>query len=143
MPVDTAPARPGGGTPRHATAVPLVALGAVAGALARYGIELAWPVPVGAIPWPTFGVNVAGCLLIGVLTGLAATRPVPGWLRPLLGVGLLGGFTTFSGYATQAVALADAAPWRAGLYLAVTLFTGLAAAWLGDGLARRAGRSRR
>ncbi|WP_261988702.1 fluoride efflux transporter FluC, partial [Streptomyces sp. wa22] len=60
-------------------------------------------------PWAVFAVNVTGCALIGVLMVLLAergtvTHPL---VRPFLGVGVLGGFTTFSTYA------ASSAPARA------------------------------
>lgn len=54
------------------------------------------------MPWPTFAVNATGCFFIGVLmatlSGIARPHPL---LRPFLGIGLLGGFTTFSTYAVQ------------------------------------------
>ncbi|UVS82357.1 MULTISPECIES: fluoride efflux transporter FluC [Actinokineospora] len=65
-----------------------VAAGGVLGSLARYGLASAFP---GAVT--TFAVNVVGCLLIGALMAVPARRP---WQRPFLGVGVLGGFTTFS-----------------------------------------------
>ena len=59
-------------------------------------------------PWSTLLVNVLGCLLIGVLMVLVTERfhahPLA---RPLLGVGVLGGYTTFSTYAVDAVVAAD------------------------------------
>ncbi|MGW5050934.1 fluoride efflux transporter FluC [Actinokineospora sp. NPDC004072] len=68
--------------------IAVVAAGGVVGTLARYGLSVAFPGPV-----VTFGINVAGCLLIGALMALPARRA---WQRPFLGVGVLGGFTTFS-----------------------------------------------
>lgn len=79
-----------------------ISLGGMAGASARYGLDLAWPAAPGGVPWGTLAVNATGCFLIGVLmatlSGIARPHPL---LRPFLGIGLLGGFTTFSTYAVQ------------------------------------------
>ncbi|GAA3876044.1 fluoride efflux transporter FluC [Streptomyces sedi] len=87
-----------------------VAAGGALGALARYGAALRWPTRPGAFPWTTVGVNVLGCLLIGVLlvvlTEAVTARPL---LRPFLGTGVLGGFTTLSTYAVDVETL-----WREG-----------------------------
>ncbi len=71
----------------------LVALGGAGGALARY-LVTRWVKARTATPLPlaTLGVNLAGCLLLGLLTGSGG----PGSARLLLGTGGLGGFTTFS-----------------------------------------------
>jgi fluoride exporter len=84
----------------HGPALGVVALGGGLGALGRYGLTVLLPTPPGGFPWATFVINVLGCLLIGVLMVLvtevyAAHRLV----RPFLGIGVLGGFTTFSTYA--------------------------------------------
>lgn len=72
----------------------VIALGGGLGGVARYLCTLAWP---GA--WGIFVVNVLGCALIGVLMVLVAdAHPL---VRPFLGVGVLGGFTTFSAYAIE------------------------------------------
>lgn len=74
--------------------VAAVSLGGALGALARYGLMSAF-----ASMWMTLGINVVGCLLIGVLmVVLIERRPVHPLWRPFLGVGVLGGFTTFSAY---------------------------------------------
>ena len=79
-----------------------VAVGGVAGAFARYGAGRAWPTHHGNFPWTTFAVNLLGCALIGVLLVLVTERgPVHPLWRPLLGTGVLGGFTTFSTYAVD------------------------------------------
>ncbi|MEV4512849.1 CrcB family protein [Dactylosporangium sp. NPDC049525] len=108
-----------------------VAVGGSAGSAARYGVALLLPHDAGAgVPWATLAVNALGCLLIGVLVVLVEGRhPL---LRPLLGVGVLGGFTTFSTYAVDAVVLADrGAAWTAAAYVAGTLVAALAAVSLG------------
>ncbi len=98
----------------------LVSVGGVVGSLARYGLGDALP----GI-WTTFGINVAGSLLLAVLV---ARRPPEHWSRPLLGTGVLGGFTTMSGLAVQTV---DASTGTAALYLGATLVVGIAGAALG------------
>lgn len=89
--------------PRYIPAMPnllLVMIGGAVGAglrfqVGRYALHHIGP----AFPWGTLIVNLAGGLLIGVLAGLVAgdgPRDAPVWM--LLGVGLLGGFTTFSAF---------------------------------------------
>jgi CrcB protein len=80
-----------------------IALGGVLGAEARAGLADALPTGGGGFPVSTLLINASGCLLIGVLMVLVAeaTRGHP-LTRPFLGVGVLGGYTTFSGYAVDA-----------------------------------------
>ncbi len=73
-----------------------VALGGALGALARYGLGVAWPHGAGGFPWATVVVNISGSLAIGVLMAFIATGTRHPLLRPLVGVGFLGGYTTFS-----------------------------------------------
>lgn len=118
---------------------PAVAAGGALGALLRYGVEEAirWGGPP-AVPVATLAVNLAGCLAIGFFLAAAAdSARVAAW-RPFLAVGLLGGFTTYSALAVEAVALArgDAAVVAIG-YLAVSLAGGLLAVSLGERLLRR------
>ncbi|MFB9238873.1 fluoride efflux transporter CrcB [Plantactinospora siamensis] len=117
-----------------------IAAGGVLGALARYGLSLAWPHRPGSFPWATFGTNVSGCLLIGVLMVLITeTWAAPRLTRPFLGVGVLGGYTTFSTYAVdiqQGVAAGH--PRTALLYLAATVLAALVAVRAGMVLARLA-----
>ena len=106
-----------------------IALGGSLGGMARYGLELAFPAQPGRVPWATFTANVMGCLLIGVLMVLITEVWSPHRLvRPFLGVGLLGGFTTFSTYAVEVRALLvpGSAPLALG-YLAGTLLSCLVA----------------
>lgn len=122
----------------HPWTIPAIALGGALGALARHGAELMWPVGTGDFPWVTFAINVVGCLAIGILMVVvhetAAGHPL---LRPFVGVGVFGGFTTFSTYAVQTRALM--AEQRAGtalLYLFGTLSAALIAVWIGLTIAR-------
>jgi CrcB protein len=117
----------------------VIAGGGVVGALARYGIQLGLPHRPDGFPWSTFLVNITGCLLIGALMVLIVeVWTGPPLLRPFLGVGVLGGYTTFSTYALdiqQAVTAAAAA--TALLYLAATLLGALFAVWAGAALTTR------
>ncbi|MFE1287338.1 fluoride efflux transporter CrcB [Streptomyces sp. NPDC058751] len=120
--------------------VAAVALGGTIGATARYGAGLLWPTPDGAFPWTTFTINVVGCAAIGVLMAVVTdVRAVHRLVRPFLGTGVLGGFTTFSTYAVDIRDLVDTGHPGTGLgYLAATLCAALAAVWLGTTVTRRA-----
>lgn len=108
-----------------------IAAGGAAGACTRYLIGQAWPTPAGAFPASTLVINIAGCALIGTLMVLITDV----WsgqrlLRPFLGVGVLGGFTTFSTYAVDIQRLvAGARPGTALLYLTLTPIGALLAVW--------------
>ena len=103
------------------------------GSLLRYALTLLFPDPSTGFPWTIFVVNVAGCFALGALPALASVRDHP-LLPPLLGTGVLGGFTTMSTYAEQARALADTGHVvLAGTYVLGTLF----AALLAVGVAQR------
>lgn len=80
----------------------LVMSGGAIGAGLRYGITRALPVSPGGWPWPTFAANVVGGLAMGVLAawllrGDNSAEP----LRLFIGVGVLGGFTTFSAFSLE------------------------------------------
>ncbi|GCD43096.1 fluoride efflux transporter CrcB [Streptomyces paromomycinus] len=108
-----------------------VALGGGIGAALRYGATLLWPTAPGTFPTTVFLVNVVGCALMGVLMALITERGTPHpLLRPFLGTGVLGGFTTFSTYTADIRHLTDTGRLAVGLaYLAATLLAALAAVW--------------
>ncbi|MDT9682621.1 CrcB family protein [Streptomyces sp. TRM76323] len=127
-------ARGRGVRPRRSAALdgPLlgaVALGGALGAGARYGVALALPTAPGGFPWATLWTNVAGCALMGVLMAvLDEVRRPHRLLRPLVGTGVLGGFTTFSTYALETrVLLERGHVLTAFAYLAGTLVAALLA----------------
>jgi len=114
------------------------AAGGVLGALTRWGVGEALPHPTGSWPWATLLVNVTGCLALGLLiTALFARYPDRPWWRPFLGTGLLGGYTTFSTFAVDAVVLTDAgAVGTAVGYVAASVVGGVLAAVTGVVLGR-------
>ncbi|MFB6549691.1 fluoride efflux transporter CrcB [Streptomyces sp. NPDC056405] len=123
----------------RAPVVVAVSLGGGTGAAARYAASLWWPTQTGGFPWTTFWVNVAGCALIGVLMVVVTeVRDAHRLVRPFLGTGVLGGFTTFSTYAVDIRHLFAADQVRTGLlYLAATPLAALAAVWLATWATRR------
>jgi CrcB protein len=107
----------------------LVALGGAGGCLARYGIGTAV-----SGPWPTVGINLLGSFLLGALTASSAFSAD---VRAALGVGVLGGFTTYSTFAVQIVLEADGGrPGRALAYVLVSVLGGVAWAAAGYALTR-------
>lgn len=117
----------------------LVALGGASGAVLRYHSgrligTLAGPNAV--FPWGTFSINVVGSLLMGVLAGWLARHQASEAWRLLIGVGVLGGFTTFSAFSLESALLIErgligpAALYAVGSVVAgiVGLFAGLAIA---------------
>ncbi len=100
----------------------LIGAAGAAGVLARYGIGQVSPTI-----WATLAINVAGSLALGILLG--AGRDLSPELRDALGIGLLGGFTTFSTFSMQAVLEFDGgSAGSAALYVAASVALGLAAA---------------
>ena len=123
----------------HVSVLAAIAVGGALGALGRHVVAVVWPTAPGVFPWGTFLVNVSGCLLIGVLMAVLGLLSAPHRLvRPFLGVGILGGFTTFSTYALQSHALVMAGhPLVALAYLGGTVLAALLAVVGGVILVRR------
>ena len=112
----------------------LVAIGGACGVMARYGIGKA-TFHSDALIWSTVGINIAGSFLLGLL---AAEHWFDRDVREALGVGFLGGFTTFSTFSVQVVLDVDAGePWRALGYLVASVVGGIAAASCGYVLGRK------
>lgn len=118
--------------------------GGILGAWSRYGLGLALPHGARAFPWSTVAINVSGCLLIGALMVVLTELTAPHRLaRPFLGVGILGGFTTYSTFAVDAERLLRAGrPLIALGYVTVTLVGCLAAVVVGITSTRTLGRAR-
>jgi len=115
-----------------------VALGGAIGALLRYqtGRGLThWlgAQAVTAFPWATLMVNVLGSLLMGVLAGFLARHGQGGeqW-RLFIGVGVLGGFTTFSSFSLEMMMLIERGqPVQALTYVLISVLAGLSALYIG------------
>lgn len=111
----------------------VIGLGGAIGSGARYGVAQVLPHAPGQAAWSTFTVNIVGGFLLGVLMVLVNdVWPPSRYVRPLLGVGVLGGFTTFSTYMLDTWSMLDSGdPVGAMAYLFGTLLIGLLAVWLG------------
>ena len=116
-----------------------VGLGGFLGANARYALGL-WIVERfgSGFPWHTLAINVSGSFAIGLIMVLLAEKLIadPAW-RLLLVVGFLGGYTTFSSYTFEALALVEAGEWAAAAwYVLGSNGLGLVATVLGMVVAR-------
>ena len=118
-----------------------VAIGGAVGSVARYALGSAVASRVGRdLPWGTLTINASGSLLIGVILTWLVERDVGAttW-RPLIVVGVLGGYTTFSAFSYEVVALADDGRYgRAAGYAIASLVLGIATCAVGVGLTRAA-----
>ena len=127
--------------PSTLTASLLVATGGGTGAVLRYHlgrfVGRAFPAAALGFPYATLAANVIGSLCMGLLAGWLARHGADkgigaeGW-RLLIGVGMLGGFTTFSSFSLELVLLWErGAPGLAAIYAAVSLAAGFAGLFLG------------
>jgi CrcB protein len=106
------------------------AVGCIARFLSQQFISRHYP---SSFPWGTLLVNIVGCFTIGVVYALSEKGSVmsPEW-RILLATGFCGGFTTFSSFAYENVALMrDGELLLTFLYIAASIIVGLAGAYLG------------
>lgn len=112
-----------------------VALGGALGATARYGVAITaarlWGVQ---FPWGTLVVNALGGLAIGVLA--ARGGGLNEGVRLLIGVGVLGGFTTFSTFSLETVRMLQQSPGLALLYVGASLVLAVGGCWAGLTLGR-------
>jgi CrcB protein len=116
----------------------LVGTGGFAGALLRYGLGgiVHRQFPLTTFPLGTLSVNLLGCLLIGIVAGLAESRQLfSPELRVLILIGLLGGFTTFSTFGFETIAmLRDSQYLGAAANVGMHVFAGLLLVWTGYAL---------
>lgn len=122
----------------HLRELALVAVGGALGAVLRYSVGRAMgPNADATIPWHTLLVNLTGAFALGLLLVVAARAGWPGWWRPLVGVGLIGGYTTFSTLSLEVVELAlHGSGAAAAAYAAGSLALGVAGAATGIALGR-------
>lgn len=112
-----------------------VGAGSCIGGVARYLVAVAMKSLVTSAAWPvaTFAVNVAGCMVMGLICGLSSRGAVTDeTLRLFLTVGFCGGFTTFSTFANENILMLTGGRLALALgYTGASLVAGLGAAWLG------------
>lgn len=116
-----------------------VAIAGGAGSLSRYGVGLAGQRWLGdRFPYGTLAVNLLGCFLIGVVMVIAEARQMDPRIRLAAVGGFLGGFTTYSAFAYETLALAERrSAALAALYAGLTIIGCFLACAAGLLLARR------
>lgn len=118
----------------------MVLLGGGAGSLVRYAVATAIMTRTGSrFPFGTVLINITGSFLIGLVMTLLTERfsPHPN-LRLLLVTGFLGGYTTFSSFEWETLALVRDSGWWLGLVNVVgSVALGYSAVWLGAAIAKR------
>jgi len=118
----------------------LVGIGGFLGSVCRFSVGgvVYRLMPAALLPYPTLTVNVLGCFAAGILSGWYDARGgMSDPLRLLLFVGFLGGFTTFSAFGYETMALMrEAAHVRAVSNIVLQLSAGIAAVWFGYALGR-------
>lgn len=117
----------------------LLSIGGVLGTLSRYYLGLFVLQRLGAaFPFGTLLINVTGCLLLGVVSGLSVERgAISQDLRLLVGIGFCGAFTTFSAFGYETMVLLKSESYMQAFgYLALSNLLGLAAVFLGYSLTR-------
>ena len=97
----------------------LVFVGAGIGGVARYGVGhmLGWP--GAAFPWATLLINVSGSLLITVFAGMMEARGLAPQWQALLTIGFCGGYTTFSAFSLETLAMLQSGHWERALAYAL------------------------
>ena len=107
-----------------------VFIGGGIGSVLRYAVGLC--LGSAAFPWATFAVNVGGSFAIGLLGGCSERYGWPETVRLALTVGLCGGFTTFSTFSKESLALAQSGRWDAfAAYALGSVALGVAAVAMG------------
>ena len=121
------------------TKILLVGAGGAIGAILRFLIS-GWSqrlLPNSIFPYGTLTVNVIGCIVIGLLAGLAETRQILNpETRAFLMIGILGGLTTFSSFGLETYNLfKDGDLLRSGLNVIIHVIVAFVAVWAGYALA--------
>ena len=108
----------------------VVAVGGALGAMSRFGVGLIFSTPH-QFPWATLLVNILGCLLIGLAFQYVAFKNIS-YLSPMIIVGFLGGFTTFSSFGFESVMMFQQREFvKLFWYVGVSNIGGIAAVLLG------------
>lgn len=115
-----------------------VGLGGILGALLRYGMSLQFnPAKITSMPVGTLLCNYLGCFALGWLSNSSKISAFPN-VKAALTTGLIGSFTTFSSFSVETVTLLRQGQWKEALvYGLLSLWGGLALAWLGSAVGRR------
>ena len=115
-----------------------VGAGSFVGGAARYLVSLGMKGIGKGFPWATLAVNLVGCLMIGLLWGLLSRNAAENTSWGLfLTVGLCGGFTTFSTFSKEALAMLQTGQiWGFASYIAISVLAGIALVALGYYIAR-------
>jgi fluoride exporter len=116
-----------------------VALGGALGSTARYGLDRLIEARSSALfPWSTFTINLSGCFLIGLISATLVDRHhLPAWVRVGLVVGVIGGYTTFSTFAQEALDLDEIHHVAVSVaYIVASVGLGLLAVYAGTVLGR-------
>jgi CrcB protein len=116
----------------------IVFLGAGLGGMLRHAANRLQP-PLATFPWSTLAVNVVGCTIMGVVAGWFAFRGEASqhW-RLFFATGILGGFTTFSAFALDAVLLTERGKvWSAAWYVGASIVVSIAGVFTGLAILRR------
>lgn len=120
----------------NVTGFVLIALGGALGALARYGVTV-WVqarLPLSSFPWGTFVINATGSFVLGLVATLLAERVLTSpHIRPLVTIGFVGAYTTFSTYEYETARLGTS--WQAIGNMVGSVFVGYGCVWLGIGVA--------
>jgi fluoride exporter len=115
-----------------------ISIGAILGANARYLLGQWVADRLGSsFPYGTFVINVSGSFLIGIVLVVSMDRVVPDWFRPLLAIGFLGAYTTFSTFSYETLALVQNGAWTwALLNVAASVIVGFGAVYAGTVVGR-------
>ncbi|MAF93608.1 fluoride efflux transporter CrcB [Candidatus Woesearchaeota archaeon] len=108
----------------------LVALGGAIGAVLRFYVSET--LPSETFPWATLSVNLVGSFLLGIVMAATVSNVLGEAQAMLLGIGVLGAFTTMSTFSVETVMMMEDGRWRtAGIYVAASAMMGPLLAWLG------------
>ncbi|MCM1293705.1 MAG: fluoride efflux transporter CrcB [Bacteroides sp.] len=117
----------------------LVFLGGGLGSVMRYGVNIALHQRIFApqFPWATFGVNLAGSFLIGLFYAISERMAISEDVRLLLTVGLCGGFTTFSTFSSESLAMLRQGNYMVlAAYVVLSVVLGIGCCFLGASTCR-------